>query len=209
MRHAAYWGGRPPLDGVKITFYQGTRADGAGAAGEQIDLAFQLSAQEAQVFKKNAKFMYYSQPTSAHRQLCMRTDQGVLKDARVRRAVALAINRPQQMQKILLGDGQVGNDNPFWKGFASTDPSIKQRTQNVQLAKALLAAAGAQNLKFNITTWNFARPSGPCGVDPGVRAGCWHRHRHRDDGRRQVLRLRARRGGLRDDDAVAEPDVHR
>ena len=86
----------------------------------------------------------------------MRTDQGVLKDPRVRRAVALSINRPQQMQKILLGDGQVGNDSPFWKSFASTDPSIKQRTQNVQLAKALLAAAGAQNLKFNITTWNFA-----------------------------------------------------
>ena len=124
--------------------------------GNQIDLAFQLSGQEAQVFKKNSKFTYYSLPTSAHRQLCMRTDQGVLKDPRVRRAVALSINRPQQMQKILLGDGQVGNDSPFWKSFASTDPSIKQRTQNVQLAKALLAAAGAQNLKFNITTWNFA-----------------------------------------------------
>jgi len=156
VRHGAYWGGPPPLDGVKITFYQGTAPMVLALRGNQIDLAFQLSGQEAQVFKKNSKFTYYSLPTSAHRQLCMRTDQGVLKDPRVRRAVALSINRPQQMQKILLGDGQVGNDNPFWKGFASTDPSIKQRTQNVQLAKALLAAAGAQNLKFNITTWNFA-----------------------------------------------------
>jgi peptide/nickel transport system substrate-binding protein len=156
VRHPAYWGGRPPLNGVKITFYQGTAPMVLALRGNQIDLAFQLSGQEAQVFKKNSKFTYYSLPTSAHRQLCMRTDQGVLKDARVRRALALAINRPQQMQKILLGDGQVGNDSPFWKGFASTDPSIKQRTQNVQLAKALLAAAGAQNLKFNITTWNFA-----------------------------------------------------
>ena len=55
----------------------------------------------------------------------------------------------------MLGAGEVGNDNPFWKGFASTDPSIKQRTQNLELAKALLQAAGAENLKFNITTWNF------------------------------------------------------
>ena len=156
VRHAAYWGGPPPLDGVKITFYQGTAPMVLALRGNQIDLAFQLSGQEAQVFKKNSKFTYYSLPTSAHRQLCMRTDQGVLKDPRVRRAVALSINRPQQMQKILLGDGQVGNDSPFWKSFASTDPSIKQRTQNLQLSKALLAAAGAQNLKFNITTWNFA-----------------------------------------------------
>jgi len=156
VRHAAYWGGRPPLDGVKITFYQGTAPMVLALRGNQIDLAFQLATQEAQVFKHNSKYTYYSLPTAAHRQLCMRTDQGVLKDPRVRRAVALTINRPQQMQKILLGDGQIGNDNPFWKGFASTDPSIKQRTQNVQLAQALLAAAGAQNLKFNITTWNFA-----------------------------------------------------
>jgi peptide/nickel transport system substrate-binding protein len=85
----------------------------------------------------------------------MRTDQGVLKDPRVRRAVALVINRPQQLAKVMLGAGQVGNDNPFWKGFASTDKSIKQRTQNLTLAKSLLAAAGATNLKFNLTTWQF------------------------------------------------------
>ena len=92
-----------------------------------VDLAMQLSAQEAQVFKNNSKYTYYALPTAAHRQFCMRTDQGVLKDPRVRRAIALTINRPQQLAKIMLGAGQIGNDNPFWKGFASTDPSIKQR----------------------------------------------------------------------------------
>lgn len=155
VRNTAYWGGRPPLDGVKITFVQGSAPLVLALRANQIDLAFQLSDQEAQVFKNNPKYTYYTQPTSAHRQLSMRSDQGVLKDPRVRRAVALTINRPQQVEKILLGDGQVGNDNPFWKGFASTDRSIKQRTQNVQLAKELLKAAGAENLKFNITTWNF------------------------------------------------------
>ncbi len=156
VRHNAYWGGRTPLDGVNVSFYQGTAPLVLALRGNQIDLAFQLSGQEAQVFRKNPKYTYYSLPTAAHRQLTMRTDQGVLKDPRVRRAVALTINRPQQLQKILLGDGQVGNDNPFWKGFASTDRKIGQRKQNLQIAKALLAAAGAQNLKFNITSWNFA-----------------------------------------------------
>ncbi len=156
VRHAAYWGGRPPLDGVNVSFYQGTAPLVLALRGNQIDLAFQLSSQEAQVFRKNSKYTYYSQPTAAHRQLTMRTDQGILRDPRVRRAVALTINRPQQLQKILLGDGQVGNDNPFWKGFQSTDRKIGQRKQNLQIAKALLAAAGAKNLKFNITSWNFA-----------------------------------------------------
>lgn len=155
VRNPRWWGGSPPLDGVKVTFYQGSAPLVLALRGGQIDLAFQLSSQEAQVFKNNSKYRYYSLPTAAHRQLCMRSDEGVLRDPRVRRAVALAINRPQEVQRILLRDGQVGNDNPFWRGFVSTDPSIKQRTQNVQLARNLLKAAGAENLKFNITTWNF------------------------------------------------------
>ncbi len=154
VRHNAYWGGRPPLDGVKVTFFQSNAPLVLAMRAGQIDLAMQLSPQEALPFKNNKKFTYYQLPTAAHRQVCMRTD-GLLRDARVRRAVALVINRPQQVQKIMLGAAEVGNDNPFWKHFASTDPSIKQRTQNVTLAKALLAAAGVKNLKFNITTWNF------------------------------------------------------
>jgi peptide/nickel transport system substrate-binding protein len=156
VRNTAYWGGSPPLDGIKVTFFQGTAPLVLALRGNQIDLAFQLSAQEGQVFRKNAKYTYYSLPSSAHRQLCMRTDQGVLKDPRVRRAVALAINRPQQLQKILLGEGQLGNDSPFWPGFLSTDRSAKQRKQDLQLSRALLKAANAENLKFNITTWDFA-----------------------------------------------------
>jgi peptide/nickel transport system substrate-binding protein len=156
VRHAGYWGGRPPLDGVNVTFFQGTAPMVLALRGGTIDLAMQLSAQEAQVFKNNSKFTHYALPTAAHRQFCMRTDKGVLRDPRVRRAVALAINRPQQVAKILLGDGEVGNDNPFWSGFASTDKKIGQRKQNLALARELLKAAGAENLKFNLTTWNFA-----------------------------------------------------
>jgi peptide/nickel transport system substrate-binding protein len=155
VRNSAYWGGKPPLDGVKVTFFTGSAPLVLALRAGSVDLAMQLSAQEAQVFKNSSKYTYYSLPTAAHRQLCMRTDQGALKDPRVRRAIALSINRPQQLQKIMLGAGQIGNDEPFWKGFASTDPSIKQRSQNIQLAKALLAAAGASNLKFTLTTWNF------------------------------------------------------
>ena len=155
VRHNAYWGGRPPLAGVRITFFQGSAPLVLALRAGQIDLAMQLSPQEGQPFKSNSKYTYYSQPVSAHRQLCMRVDQGPLRDPRVRRAVALTINRPQQIARVMLGSAQVGNDNPFWKRFASTDQSIKQRRQNLQLARALLTAAGAENLDFTITTWNF------------------------------------------------------
>jgi peptide/nickel transport system substrate-binding protein len=155
VRNTGYWGGRPPLDGVRITFYQGSAPLVLALRAGQIDLAMQLSPQEGQPFKNNSRYTYYSLPTAAHRQVCMRTDEGAFKDPRVRRALALVINRPQQLARVMLGAGQVGNDNPFWRGFASTDRSIKQRTQNLALARALLQAAGAENLKFNVTTWQF------------------------------------------------------
>src|SRR5262245_12274528 len=155
VRHTAYWGGKPAMDGVKVTFYAGTAPLVLALRGGQIDLAMQLSPQEAQVFKKNSKYIYYSQPVSAHRQTCMRTDIPLFKDPRVRRALALTINRPQQLGRVMLGAGLIGDDSPFWKKFTSTDPSIKQRKQNLQLARALLAAAGAENLKFTLTTHNL------------------------------------------------------
>src|SRR4029453_9283149 len=116
-------------------------------------------------------------PTSAHRQACMRTDIAPFKDARIRRAMALAINRPEQIAKIMLGAAQLGNDSPFWKGFVSTDRSTKQRVQNLTLAKALLKAAGAENLKVNLTTWNFLAHADPpaaiqaCGGEAGIDVG--------------------------------------
>ena len=154
-RFTRYWGGRPPLDGVRVTFFSGSAPLVLALRGGQIDLAMQLSPQEAQPFKKNARYTYYSQPVSAHRQVCMRTDLPLFRDARVRRALALAINRPQEIARVMLGQAQVGNDNPFWKQFASAPLSVKQRTQNLQQARALLASADAEDLKFTLTTHNF------------------------------------------------------
>ena len=155
VRNNAYWGGRPPLEGVRITFFQSSAALVLALRAGQVDLVMQLSPQEAQPFKNNSRYTVYGLPTAAHRQVCLRTDVAPFRDARVRRAVGLAIDRPQQVERVMLGSAQVGNDNPFWRGFASTDRSTKQRRQNLELARALLRAAGAENLKFNLTTWNF------------------------------------------------------
>ena len=122
VRHDAYWGGRPPLDGVKVTFYQGSAPLVLALRAGQIDLAMQLSPQEVQPFKNNSKYTTYSLPTAAHRQLCMRTDVGPLKDPRVRRAVALVINRPQQVAKVMLGAGTGRERQPVLEGLRVDRP---------------------------------------------------------------------------------------
>jgi peptide/nickel transport system substrate-binding protein len=155
VRNPNYWGGRVPLAGVRVTFFQGSAPLVLALRAGQIDLAMQLSPQEGRPFKNNSRYRYYSQPTANHRQVSMRTDLEPFRDARVRRAVALVINRPQQIQRVMLGEAQIGNDNPFWQGFASSDRTTRQRAQNLQQARSLLQAAGQEDLKFTLTTWNF------------------------------------------------------
>ena len=154
VRFPNYWGGNPPLDGAILTFYEGTAPQVLALRAGQLDLCMQLSPQEARSFR-SSRYRIFSAPTSAHRMFGLRTDREPFTDARVRRALALTLNRPDLIQRLLLGSGTLGNDSPFWSRFPSTDPSIKQRKQNLQQARALLQAAGQENPKFTITTWRF------------------------------------------------------
>jgi peptide/nickel transport system substrate-binding protein len=156
VRFPNYWGGNPPLDGAILTFYEGTAPQVLALRAGQLDLCMQLSPPEVRTFRSNSRFKVFSAPTSAHRMFGLRTDRDPFRDARVRRAIALTLNRPDLIQRLLLGSGTLGNDSPFWSKFPSTDPSIKQRKQNLELARSLLQAAGQPNPKFTITTWRFA-----------------------------------------------------
>jgi len=152
VRFPRYWGGPAPLDGVQLTFYESPAAQVLGLRGGQVDLVQQLAPQASVPFRNNSRFKIFTAPTSSHRQFCLRVDIDPFKDPRTRRAVALALNRPDLIKKLLVGDGTLGNDSPFWAHYPSTDPSIKQRRQNVALARNLLQSAGQQGLKFTITT---------------------------------------------------------
>lgn len=153
-RFPAYWGGPAPLDRVVMTWYEGSAPQVLALRGGQVDLCVQLNAQEVAAFRKNKRFKVFEAATASHRMFGLRTDRDPFRDARVRRAIALTLNRPDIIRRILLGAGTLGNDSPFWSKFPSTDPSIKQRKQDLELARALLRAAGQENLKFTLTTWN-------------------------------------------------------
>ena len=123
--------------------------------GGQLDLAMQLSPQEGQPFKNNSRFKYYAAadlgaPAGLHADRpgpaprCTGPPGARARDQPAAAARACDARRRADRQR-----------HPFWRGFVSTDRSIKQRTQNLDLARSLLRAAGAENLKFNLTTWNF------------------------------------------------------
>ena len=153
VRNDEYWGGRPALDGVRVTFFESSAPQVLALRAGQVDLVQQVSALEAQPLARNSRFRIYTTKTANHRQFGMRTDQPKFRDPRVRRAVALTLNRPGLVQSLWRGRAIVGNDSPFTPLFPSTSRAVAQRRRNIGQARQLLAAAGARNLSFTLTTW--------------------------------------------------------
>ncbi|HXF98081.1 MAG TPA: ABC transporter substrate-binding protein [Gaiellaceae bacterium] len=153
VRNDAYWGGRPLLDTVRVTMFESSTPQVLALRAGQVDLVQQVSALEAAPFAGNRRFQAFSTKTANHRQFGMRTDQEKFRDPRVRRAIALTLNRPGLVRSLWRGRAIVGNDSPFTPLFPSTARDVPQRTQNLRQARQLLEAAGAENTSFTLTTW--------------------------------------------------------
>ena len=143
-----YWGGRPAIDAVEWQILD-DQARASALQGGQVDLAVQLTYQGAQ--QVGSKAIPLRQPT--HRYLHMNTKKAPFNDVRVRQAFALALNRPQIAGGLWGKFAEVGNDSPLWPGYTYTDKSVPQRKQDLAKARSLLKAAGAENLKVELSCY--------------------------------------------------------
>ena len=86
----------------------------------------------------------------------MRTDMDPFKDPRVRRAVALSIDRNRLVKGLMRGRASMGNDSPFAPAYPSTDTTVPQRQQDIAQAKQLMEAAGVgKGFKVTLTTERY------------------------------------------------------
>jgi peptide/nickel transport system substrate-binding protein len=145
VRNPHWWGGQPHLDGSQFSFYASAQPQVVALQGGQVDVIVQFAAAGGQALLNNPDFKVLNYKASVHRELSMRCDQAPFSDARVRRAVALSLDRPAMVKALLNGYGSIGNDNPFAPLFRSTNTSVPQRTQNLAEAKKLMVQAGHAN----------------------------------------------------------------
>ena len=152
-----YWGGRPPLDALEVQILEDQARVTALQSG-QIDLAVQISYEGArQLQSAGQKVLPIG--TANHRYLNMNVKVEPFNDVRVRQAIALALNRPDIARGLWGQYAQQGNDSPMWQGYPYTDKRVPQRKQDIAKAKALLKAAGKENLKVELTCYrSFEMP---------------------------------------------------
>jgi len=136
-----YWGPKPLLAKTSFSFFASQQPQVLAMEGGDADLIAGFVPQGAESLL-SGKFTIISRKSSGHREISMRCDQPPFTDPRVRRAVALTLNRPAMITSLMSGHATLGNDSPFAQRFPSTDPNVPQRTQDIAQAKQLLSAAG-------------------------------------------------------------------
>ena len=142
-RNPTWWGGRAPLDGVDITYYTDVAAHIAALVGGQVDLLNEVQFANGRALFTNPNVQIFPVRGAQNRTVGLRVNlDNPLKDRRVRRAIALTLDRPAIVKTLFNNFADVGNDSPFAPVFPSTDKSVPQRKKDIPAAKKLLAAAG-------------------------------------------------------------------
>ncbi|MHB1431797.1 MAG: ABC transporter substrate-binding protein [Streptosporangiaceae bacterium] len=141
VRNDKYWGKKALPAKTEFTFYNTETPLVLALTGGTIDVAGQFSVSGGPQLL-NGQYTVSRLRSSAHRELSMRTDLKPFSDPRVRRAIALTLDRPAIVKSLFNGYADIGNDSPFAPVFPSTNTSVPQRQKNLAEAKSLLSAAG-------------------------------------------------------------------
>jgi peptide/nickel transport system substrate-binding protein len=155
VKNPNYWqSGRPYADQLTIIDFTDDTARVNALLAGQIDMADTVPTELIPQIQGNGNAVVIDNPAGGWLPITMRVDQAPFNDVRVRQAFRLIVNRPQMVQQVLSGHGQVGNDL-YGRFDPAYDSSLPQRHQDIEQAKSLLKAAGHQNLTVTLVTGNI------------------------------------------------------
>jgi peptide/nickel transport system substrate-binding protein len=156
VRNEDYWGDKATVERVLFDFYDSIQAQVLAMQGGQLDVLLHVPVQGSQALLDDPRVRIVSLKSSAHEQVHLRTDKGPFADKRVRRAIALCLNRRNIARGMFRGRAALGNDSPFAPIFPATDPAVPQRDEDLVLARQLLAQAGfPAGFKARLTAERF------------------------------------------------------
>src|SRR5215469_5189213 len=156
VRNEEYWGHKALPARTEFTFYADIQPQILALQGRQVDCIVQVPVLQGMSLLNDPKVELISLRSSAHTQVHMRTDMAPFTDKRVRRAVALCLDRKTLIKGLFRGRADLGNDSPFAPVYPSTDKSVAQRHKDIAEARQLMAAAGhPKGFAVKLTTEKF------------------------------------------------------
>jgi peptide/nickel transport system substrate-binding protein len=140
-RFDGYWGGRPEEPEVRLRVLRDPEQAVAALVSGRIDVALALSPAAARRLGRERCCRVVAQPGVVVEDVRFRIDRAPFSDARVRRAVHLALDREALAQRTYLGWAEPASQHasPGTLGF---DPVISVPSRDLAEARRLLAVAG-------------------------------------------------------------------
>ena len=156
VRYDGYWqSGMPYLDEIVITDYADQTSQVNALLAGQVDAVNLLSEDVISEVQGESKNILLS-AGGGWNPFTMRVDTAPFNDVRVRQALRLVVDRQQMNDLVFGGFGTLGND-VFGIWAPEYDHSLPQRHQDIDQAKSLLKAAGAEGLHVTLVTADIAQ----------------------------------------------------
>ncbi|GAB2811723.1 ABC transporter substrate-binding protein [Lentzea nigeriaca] len=150
-RNPDYWEGAPHLDELEFVIANEESARTNALLGGQVEYAHDLTPTTARSHASGDRMTIHRSPNSAVQAFAMKLDRPPFDNRDLREALFLLADRPQLVESVLAGSGQVGNDL-FGKGYQHYAGDIPQRQRDLDKAKFLIRKAGAEGLVVKLDT---------------------------------------------------------
>lgn len=151
-RNSSYWRQPAFADSLEIRFFNNIQSQIIGLQAGDIHVAMNLPAtSQIDAVVRDSTLRLLEVRSAQHPEIHMLTDQAPFNDKRVRKAMSLALNRPELVAGLINKRGDLGNDHPFAPVYPSTYKDAPQQHQDIQQAKQLLSAAGkSSGISFTV-----------------------------------------------------------
>jgi len=155
-----YWGsGGPYMTGINLTYYSDPSTGVLDMVGGQYDYFPSVTYAQGQELFYTSGISIQAHKSSGYRTIQMRSDIKPFDNVYLRQAVANCLDRPGMVASLIGGYGTLGNDSYFAPVFPVSKLAISkipQRTQNIRLAKQLLAKGGKpRGFAVTLTTEDY------------------------------------------------------
>ena len=152
-RNPNYWkADRAHFDSVELLAIKDTTARQNALVAGKIHAFNFVDLKTADLLKKQPGLQILQVAGKAHYSFPMLMDVAPFDNNDVRMAMKLAIDREEQLKRILNGYGSIGNDQPLTPAYQFFDPNIPQHNYDPDKAKFLLKKAGHSDLSVQLYT---------------------------------------------------------
>jgi peptide/nickel transport system substrate-binding protein len=160
-RNDNYWGEGPWVDQLVVIDFPDDTARLNALIGGQVDAIDSVPYPQAPVIRGNGSLALLESPTLRYLPIIMRTDQPPFDDPRVREAMRLIPDRRGMVDVALDGHGAIANDM-IGRFDSCGFPTLPQREQDLEQARALLKQAGQSGLTIELATTPAAAGMAEC-----------------------------------------------